>query len=385
MKQSAYRKQVESDLKHWIERGWVPAESRAPILESLPQRKLGDGRSWIAMAGTILAGLAIIAFIADNWATIPRGLKLCVLMSAFLASAFGAAVIQSANKMLSNALSLLSVLIFSASIALIGQAYNMPGEPSGALLLSAIGAIAIGWSGRSAAAGFAALVFGGIWFGMRLGDGLAPWASPSFWTINLIALAAGALAYHLRARSIWHGVLIAAIGLSITHFVELSNLITYGKISLSHGFDGDVERSFFSLILILTLALWAGLAALGYIRDRDDQPGGRTLAGYGAWVALGSVALLGIPMFETADALHRLIWLAASVFTLWFGARYHFGWVAAAGILSLITAVSMIFVDLGMELSAAALVFGLAAIVSLIVVYVLKKRDNDSDGGTQND
>ena len=150
MKQSAYRKQVESDLKHWIERGWVPAESRAPILESLPQRKLGDGRSWIAMAGTILAGLAIIAFIADNWATIPRGLKLCVLMSAFLASAFGAAVIQSANKMLSNALSLLSVLIFSASIALIGQAYNMPGEPSGALLLSAIGAIAIGWSGRSA-------------------------------------------------------------------------------------------------------------------------------------------------------------------------------------------------------------------------------------------
>lgn len=376
MKQSAYKKQVEKDLDRWIDEGWVPAESRAPILDSLPVRQTGDGRSWIVMAATVLAGLAVIAFIADNWSAIPRGLKLVILLSSFLGSAYAAALTYAGNKKLSNALSLLATLIFSGSIALIGQAYNMPGEPSGAIMMSAIAGVLIGLVGRSEAAGFGGFVFGVIWMGMSLDDLQSPWLSSGFWTINLLAVLIAVNAYYQDSRSLWHTVIIAVLGLSFIHVHQAAHLLVFGTFDLSDQFIDDSEtsaRMYFTLALLVFAAGWSALGWLGYRRDHTNRTGGLTLLGYAAWAVLASVALLALPL-EEVSFLHRLIWLAASIFTLWFGARERYGWVAAAGIVSLLTAISVIFIDLGLELSAAAVIFAIAALASLAIVFVMKRK-----------
>lgn len=374
MKDASYRKRVERDLADWIGKGLVPETSRSAILDSLPARGSGDGRGWLAMAATILAGLAVITFIGDNWAAIPRGLKLVLLLSLFMASSFGSARFQRTSDKISNGLALLSSLIFAASIALLGQAYNMPGSPSGAVLASAFAAALIGLSARSAAAGFAALVFGGIWIVMGLDATLIGWQYLSFWALNLIALLVGINAWLIRSRALWHGLILATIALSFMHVMEISSLLTGNGLDFMHA---DNERILTGLAFSLMAVTWGGLSWLGITRDTEDKPGGRSLAGYGAWVALGNIALLGIPLADEADSLHRLLWLAASCAGLWYGPKNHYGWITAAAVVSLVTAIFVIFINLGMNLSVAALIFAVAAIAGLVVVYLMKKS---SDG-----
>lgn len=375
MKDKAYRKRVETDLEGWIAKGLVPETSRAPILASLPRRDTGDGRGWLALAATLLAGLAVIAFIADNWGGISRGMKLILLMGLFLASAFGSAVTQNTAKKLSNGLALLSSLIFAGSIALLGQAYNMPGEPVGAVFASAFAASLIGLAGRSPAASFGALIFGGIWVGMSFEREALTWEYIGFWGLNLVYLIVAANAWLLRSRALWHGLIISGITLSGFHILEIANLFTGHGLNIWDGSnDYDDGRPVAMVTFILFSLLWGGLAWYGVQRDGKDQPGGRTLAGYGTWSGLIGLALLGFPMSPEGDYLHRFLWLGASFFGIWYGTKYAFGWITAGAIVSLITAVSVIFIDLGMNLSAVAVIFGITSIISLLIVMMLKRH-----------
>ncbi|MAP95256.1 MAG: hypothetical protein CMK07_09935 [Ponticaulis sp.] len=386
MKASAYRKRIEADLENWISEGWVPETSRTPILTSLPAQTRGDGRGWIAMAATVLAGLAVIAFIGDNWAAIPRGAKLIILILAVFASGTGSAFAYENSKKVSNALALLCSMIFAGSIALLGQAYNLPGEPTGALLFATIAAGLIGLAGRSAAAAFAALVFGAIYQFMAFGSDMVPWLSTGFWALHFVIACVALTAWLVRSRVLVHALLVIGIGLSLIHFVELSSVVFFQTPDFANSvFSRYNEREFSGLLFTLFTALWGGLTLLGAYGDRNDRHGARTLLGYASWACLAGIALLGIPMSADADFLHRFIWLGASFVALWYGAREHYGWMAGAGILSLITAISTIFVDLGMTLSVAALIFGLTAIVSLVIVYVLKRQSAaTAEGDTSN-
>ncbi len=374
MKDNAYRKRVEQDLETWISQGLVPEESRALILTSLPRRGNGDGRGWLAMAATVLAGLAIITFVGDNWSAIPRGAKLILLVVLFLSAIMGAAFTRATSEKISNGLALLSTLIFAGSIALIGQAYNMPGAPTDALFASAFAASLIGLAGRSPAASFAALVFGAIWTGYLLEGLYIGWGNPVFWGLNIVAILVAVCAWRERSRALWHLLILSVVGISFFHILEIASLLT------GHGFDYrdsfDNEGTMGGIVFSLMAALWTGLAWLGVRRDIMDLRGGRTLAGYGAWIALGNVALLGIPMSPDGDVVHRFLWLGLSIFGLWFGSTNRYGWISAASIVSLLTAISVIFIDLGMNLSSAALIFAISAGISLAVVVMLKRSAN---------
>ena len=106
MKNSSYKKRLERDLPQWISQGWIAESDRVKILNSVELRGTGDGRGWLAMAGTVLAGLAVIAFIGDNWASFPRGLKLLLLSAVFAASTLAAALTYENSRKISNGLSL---------------------------------------------------------------------------------------------------------------------------------------------------------------------------------------------------------------------------------------------------------------------------------------
>ncbi|MAT35135.1 MAG: hypothetical protein CMK06_08330 [Ponticaulis sp.] len=380
MRTFQYRRRLETDLNEWIAAGLVPEASRQPILASVRNDDPNAGRTWIATIAALFAGLAVIAFIADNWAAIPRGFKLILLISLFLTSALSAAWVRDTRQVLSNGLALVASLIFAASIALIGQAFNMPGDPRGAVLFSAISALAIGLAGRSPAASFCAIGFAFIWIGMRLGDwGFAPWLSPGFWLINLVAVGTGFAARTFRASSLWHATLLLAIALSAMHCAEIAQLAVFQDLQIFGRAPKGNGDAYLSVLSALYVTIWTGIGWYGWRRSEAELPGGRTLVGYASWAALGGLFLLGAPWSGSAELLHRIILIAAAVFTLWFGAKYSLGWVRAGGILALTCTLGLIFVDLGLSLSVAALILGLAALVSFAVVFLLQRRSNRTE------
>ena len=78
MNDDAYRKRLTADLEKWIAGGLVSAEQRGPILQTLPPANERPAASILAWAGSVLAGLAVIAFMAANWDFIPRVFRLLV-------------------------------------------------------------------------------------------------------------------------------------------------------------------------------------------------------------------------------------------------------------------------------------------------------------------
>lgn len=381
MKSSAYRKRVEQQLDDWISAGLVESQNRSAILATLPEANTTTGRVWLAMAATVLAGLSVIALIADNWEAMARGLKLLLLSGLFISAGLGAAVTYARHQMISNGLSLLAALIFSASIALVGQAYNLPGEPTGALLMSGFAAALIGLAGRSSASSFAALIFVGLWIVNGLDGENFGWMVPGFWGIHLIVGLAAFNMYRLQSAVIWHGVLLSSMALSLFHLLELSSLLTGHGPGFMEPLGGasDDYRVLGLIALGLFSALWCALCVGAIVRTEQVSWGARTLAGYGCWAALLGVALLGLPMSPEGDVLHRFIWLGASFFLLWLGAKSQLGWVSAGAIVSLFAAISVIFIDLGMELALAGGILGLTSVATLVVVVVLKMSDRGKE------
>ena len=373
MRPGPYRKQVSADLDRWISEGLVPEDSRDRILASLPEDRKADGTLWIGMAGALLAGLAVIAFIADNWAGLARGVKLILLLVTFGGVIAGAVLTHERRKHVSNGLTLIAALIFAASVALLGQAFNMPGEPSGAIFAAACGALLLSAAGRSPAAGVAGMVFTAIWLSMTLDNAFGfGWLSGRFWVANALIGAAIAIAALNQSRVMWHAAILMTLPLSLIHVGEVASLMSGMGFGLTwDALDSDEGgRSLMFIGAFLFTALWAGLAAYGVYRDRHEQRGGRTLAGYGSWAALLGFGLMAIPIEGAGDALHRLLWLGVSIGAMAFGARERYGWIIAGGVLSMITAVTVIMVDLGLNLAAAAAIFGLAALGALAWVFV---------------
>jgi uncharacterized membrane protein len=350
-----YRERVAADLERWIAAGWVPTSSRELILADLPADPPGRTALWLGMIGATLAGLAIIAGIADNWAVIPRALKLVLLLALFWSALTGAISANARGKPNTvNALVLLAALIFAASVGLIGQSLNIPGDPENALLIAAIGAGVLALAGSSIAAGivylalvallyWASTLFS-VWGGFSPGDNLH----------FALFLAGGlALSLVLRSRLIAHGTLLLAGALVLNN--------AWRFLPVTHHDYAYVAAS-----------VWGALGALGLLGAIAARAGSGILLGWSAWHGLLAFGLAGI---EAPHALtHRILWIALSIGVIALVARLRQNWTLAAGVISLVAACFIVLLDLGLELSAAALVFGGASLVVLAIAYLVRRR-----------
>src|SRR5262249_20733532 len=110
-----------------------------------------------------------------------------------------------------NGLMLIASLIFAASIGLLGQSLNIPGDPDNALLVAAVGAGLLSLAAESIAAGvvYLALVALMYWAGSLFSflDDFSPGDNLHF---ALFLAGGGALALLLRSRLLAHGTLILA-------------------------------------------------------------------------------------------------------------------------------------------------------------------------------
>lgn len=181
----SYRKRLDHDLVRWRDAGWITPESEAAIRQDIGKgaRTLPLANA-LAILSAVLIGFAVMSFVAANWQSMPRFLRLSLLIATLWAS-YGIAGLLARRAMtgFAHAAILLGVAIFGGSIMLISQMYHMDGNPADAVLLWAGGALLAGVALRSnpsLAFAMVLVVYWGISEALRLDrvfwPFLVPWA-----------------------------------------------------------------------------------------------------------------------------------------------------------------------------------------------------------------
>lgn len=98
----------------------------------------------LAILGATLVGLGVILFFAANWGEIPRWLRLAMLLAAIAATYAGAFREWDRRPRAAQVLAFVGVLLFGASIFLVGQMYNVQAHDPLAFLLWSLAAAAVG-------------------------------------------------------------------------------------------------------------------------------------------------------------------------------------------------------------------------------------------------
>lgn len=361
MNWTRYKSQLAQDLPRWVAAGWVSAEAQTQILGDVEARTPPHNAApWLALTGIVLGGIAIIALIADNWGLVPRLGKLAMLLVLFWAALGGAIWTDARGRAWAvNALAVLGALLFAASLGLIGQSLNMPGDPADTALYGALGGFALCFAARSSGAGMVGLVLASVWY-VSAGDGLIRLGTDTALTrtdgiaLVLLAFTAGA-ASACKSRILAHAGLAAAGPYLLTVFVS-----AFG--------DGGGP--------LAAAAVWGAVAAAAAARAAASAPGARTLLGWSAWQGNFAFALAGFDYHDMTA--HRVLWLGLALATLALGAGVKSGWSMAAGIVSLVLSGAILLMDMGVELTAAAAIFALAAAGAGVLAWALRQPKKDA-------
>jgi uncharacterized membrane protein len=355
---AAYKDRVREDLDRWIGVGLVPADKREAILATLPDARRLDAATALAWVGGVLLGVAVISFVAANWEVMPKLARFGLLLAAFLGLAgVGAWAAHKERPLLSNIALTIAALVFSASIGLTGQIFDIVGDPQTAAYATGVAGLALGMAGRSAGAAMVGLIFIGLgdtsnreWFSGLDAD--APWM--------LVAAPLGAF---LALR--WSSSPLA-------HVSAMAIIYCFGW------FAARFDHAEAGVFLFLAIGLGAMAAGARWLSQQ-----GRAFASvfYG-WFALAAVLFFAVagylPWFGGEDGdggvAHRLVWLAASGGLIALGRFDRHALVTAVGVLSFIAAICALLRDLGLDLLAAAGVFLVCAIAALIAGLMLRRR-----------
>lgn len=346
---ASYRARLERDLDRWVHDGLITTQSRAAILEDLPPERRIEMGTALATLGGLLAGIAIIAFVAANWGVIPRLARFGMILTTFLALAGAAAWSAKVQRpLLSKGLLMVAALVFAGAIGLTGQIFDLAGDPQMALRGAGLAALILGLAGNSTAALVTGLIFVG------LGDFAGEGPAIGYLPVRGLALAAPlglGLAVLLSSRALAHA---ASIGLIV------------GLMVLKTDPTGPT--------VLISCALFAGAAVLARWRREGDSPTASTVYGWMVWGALIAFGLSGFDDHGFTGLPHRAVWLLLSGGVLSLGLNDRQPLVTAAGVVSLMAAMSVILFDLGVGLMTAAGVFGACALVALLAGLMISRR-----------
>lgn len=347
-----YRRRLEHDLDGWIGRGLVPADSRSAILDSVGEGRRLDAATSLAIIGGLLAGVAMIAFVAANWSDIPRVARFVLVLAIFLGAAGGAAFANATGRVIAGQV-LLSVaaLVFAAAIGLTGQIFDIAGDPQAALRASGLAASVLALAGRSPWAGALGLAFICLAdiTGGRLFEADKPWIG---WLV--VAAPLGALtAVWWRSQALAQVAGIAAI-------VSVVTLERLGR--------GHEALTFMSAAAVFAAAALVARTA----RKRFEGPAS-VLYGWFVW---GALIWFGVAGFsdELKGVGHSIAWLGLSAGAVALGRHDRHAPVTAAGVLGLFAAGATLLFNLGVGLMTSAAVFGGAALVALAVAWAMRGR-----------
>ncbi|MET1414507.1 DUF2157 domain-containing protein [Roseibium sp. HPY-6] len=196
----AYRKRLKDDLEAWVAKGWVTSSGAASILREQEEE---DGRSRLPMAlagiGMVCVALALFAFIAANWAAIPKTAKLIGIAALLIAShAAAARMALRGKKGAADLLTGFATLVFLGGMALVGQIFHLPEDWAGGAFLVCLGGLAAAWLTGSKASLTVAAVAAVVWQFTREGLGQAPLVEDILGLLMLAAVFVHAIIYPSR-------------------------------------------------------------------------------------------------------------------------------------------------------------------------------------------
>jgi uncharacterized membrane protein len=349
---ASYRRRLEQDLDGWIGRGLVAAENRAAILESVGETRRLDAATALAIIGALMAGIAVIAFVAANWSAIPRIPRFGLILAAFLGSSLASAWASARGRPIaSHALLSVAALVFAAAIGLTGQIFDIAGEPQPALRAAGLAAGLLALAGRSPWAGVVGLVMIGFsdFTGQSVFGGDKSLAG---WLVVAAPLGA-ATALFWRSQALAHAAGLAAILAVLT-------------------FDPLLRDRSDILFLVSAAVLAAGAAGARWARERFEGPAGVL---YG-WLVWGALLWFGVAGFD--DDLrgvgHSVAWIALSGAVVGLGRHDRHAGATAAGVVGLFAAGSTLLFNLGVGLMTSAAVFAGSALLALAVAFLLRRR-----------
>ena len=168
----------------------------------------GEGRSSattaLAVIGAVAVGFGVIGFVAANWDGMSHGVRLALLTAA-VAGSYAAAYHlreRTGNRpRVGEALYLLGVLLFGASLFLVGQMYNVQAHDPLALLLWSGGATATALVVRSRAIAATAVLIFTAWIGFEFGLALDDAGGDAFAAFPVVAVFYGGALYGLATAA----------------------------------------------------------------------------------------------------------------------------------------------------------------------------------------
>ena len=291
MADRSFAGQLSRESETWVAEGIVSAEQAAAIRSRYADQRedrRGSATTALAVIGAIAVGFGVIGFVAANWEELSHGVRL-VLLTAAVAGSYAAGFQlrdrTGSRPRVGEALYLLGVLLFGASIFLVGQMYHVQAHDPLGLLLWAGGAIATALVVRSRAIAAAAVLIFTAWVGFEFGLALEDAGSDTWGAFPVVAVFYGGALYGLatfaqaRIREHWFatsgfpeagrsvGLPVAAAGLFVFTFADAADEL----VSAGDEVSGSVQTA---LGLLAALAL-AGAVALALSR----RPSGRYEAG----------------------------------------------------------------------------------------------------------
>lgn len=212
-----YRGRLQTDFALWVEKGLVTREAADSMLQEYDQRpqSFTIGRV-LMMLATLLVAAALVLLVAANWDGIPRELRSLMLIGLIWLCFGAAAYVGSAGaRYITGALLILGATAFGASIALIGQMYNLSGDGTSAtatwFLMTLIAAILY----RSEALTYYTGALGWFFLSILVSEGLGSPNSVWFYAPVLMAAAVILLLYYTgaaRARHLAYSLLLGWLG-----------------------------------------------------------------------------------------------------------------------------------------------------------------------------
>ncbi|NUT54505.1 MAG: DUF2157 domain-containing protein, partial [Thermoleophilia bacterium] len=175
MDESSFAAQLNRESEAWVAEGIVSAEQAAAIRSRYADVRVGrraSATTALSVIGGVAVGVGVIAFVAANWDGMSHGARLA-LLTLTVAGAYGGGYHfrdrAATAPRVGEALYLLGVLAFGASIFLVGQMYNVQAHDPLGLLLWAAGATATALVVRSRALATTAVLVFTAWVGFEFG------------------------------------------------------------------------------------------------------------------------------------------------------------------------------------------------------------------------
>jgi uncharacterized membrane protein len=387
MADRSFAERLARESEAWVDEGIVTAEQAATIrgrYAGAQEARRGSATTALAVIGAIAVGLGVIGFVAANWDGMSHGVRLALLTFAVggaYAAGFHLRDSTGSRPRVGEALYLVGVLMFGASLFLVGQMYNVQAHDPLALLLWAGGAAATALVVRSRViAAVSVLVFTG-WIGFEFGLALDDAGGNSWAAFPVVAVFYGgalyALATAVQERSHGHwlassGFLEAGRGVGLP--VAAAGLFVFtfsGATQELGGADEHLEGVLLAGLVLLGVLAFAAAGVLAAGRRPSDR--------YEGGMLLVVLATVVVALFAGGDGdlyavVFNVLFAAVALGIVYSGYLSDEAWLVNLGVV--LVAVDLVARYFDVFWSALPRSVGMigAGLVVLGIAYVLERQ-----------